>query len=374
MSTGIDLAELAQDRTAQQKGGAGVPSSAFRQVWLRRLLTTLTPLLLALLLAGLLLLAVNVDPLKYYGYVIQRGLLSPSGIQQTLTRMAPLLFLAAGLILAFRAGIWNLGVDGQFLLGAVTAAAVAPVLSGSLPGWMVLFAAFSMAVLVGVVWSLLPALLRAYQNVNEIVTSLMMTFLGASLANVLVKLVFRDPGTTVPQTRTLAVAERLPRLFDTTISSGLLFGLLAIVSVHVIMEYTAFGLKLKMVGANARAARHAGLNVPGLTVVVFALSAGLAGAAGAIDIIGVQGNVRADWNPAYGLTVIPMVFLARLNGFASIVFVLLLSLLSIGGESAARRLGVPSDFTLVLVAIVLILLAAAEAIDQRYQNTLSRPD
>ena len=86
---------------------------------------------------------------------------------------------------------------------------------------------------------------------------------------------------------------------------------------------------------------------------------------GAIDIIGVQGNVRADWNPAYGLAVIPVVFLARMNGFAAIGFVFLLSVLSIGGESAARRLGVPQHFTLVLVSIVLITLAVAEYLDHR---------
>ncbi len=129
-----------------------------------------------------------------------------------------------------------------------------------------------------VIWSLLPALLRAYQGVNEIITTLMMTFLGTSLANVLVKLVFLDPATTVPQTRTLPVEDRLPRLFDTTISSGLIMGLLVVVAVHVMMTRTAFGLRLRMVGSSPRAAVHAGLSVPTLTVTVFSLSAGLAGA------------------------------------------------------------------------------------------------
>jgi len=333
-----------------------------------RLVLTIGPILIALILGGLILLALGVDPIKYYGYVIQRGLLSPTGIQQTLTCMAPLLFLAAGLIVAFRAGVWNLGADGQFLLAAVIAAASAPYLADFMPSWLAVIIAFVLSTAIAVIWSLVPALLRAYQGVNEIITTLMMTFLGVSLANVLVKLVFLDPSTTVPQTRTLPVADRLPRLFDTTISSGLIFGLIAIVAVHLMMTRTAFGLKLRIVGANTRAAVHSGLSVPHLTVAVFALSAGLCGMAGAIDILGVQGNVRADWNPAYGLTVIPMVFLARFNGFASIAFVLLLSVLSIGGESAARRLGVPTVFTLLLVAIVLIVLAIAEYIDHRHNQ------
>jgi ABC-type uncharacterized transport system permease subunit len=332
----------------------------------RRVAITLGPILVSLVLAGCVLLAVGVNPLAYYGFVVERGLLSPLGLQQTLTRMAPLLFIAAGLIVAFRAGMWNLGGDGQFLLGAITAAASAPLLAQTLPGWLALTAAFLIATAVAMIWSLVPALLRAYQGVNEIITTLMMSFLGVSLANVLVKLVFLDPGTTVPQTRTLPVADRLPRLFDTTVTSGLVFGLAAIIIVHVVMTRTAFGLKLRTVGANPRAAIHAGLSVPLLTVAVFAISAGLIGMGGAIDIIGVQGNVRADWNPAYGMAVIPVVFLARMNGYAAIGFVFLLSVLSIGGESAARRLGVPQDFTLVLVSIVLITLAVAEYLDHRF--------
>ncbi len=335
---------------------------------LHRLGMTLGPIVAALVIAGAILLAVGVDPLAYYSTVVQRGLLSPLGIQQTLTRMAPLLFIAAGLIVAFRAGMWNLGGDGQFLLGAVTAAASAPLLVAVMPGWLALLCAFVLATAVAMVWSLLPALLRAYQGVNEIITTLMMTFLGTSLANVLVKLVFLDPATTVPQTRTLPVEDRLPRLFDTTITSGLLFGLVAIIAVHMMMTRTAFGLKLRIVGANPRAAIHAGLGVPKLTVAVFALSAALIGLGGAIDILGVQGNVRADWNPAYGMAVIPAVFLARMNGFAAIGFVFLLSVLSIGGESAARRVGVPNTFTLVLVAIVLIMLALAEYFDHRHNQ------
>jgi len=336
---------------------------------LHRLLMAIGPIFAALVLAGAILIAVGVDPLTYYGTVLERGLLSPLGIQQTLTRMAPLLFVAAGLIVAFRAGMWNLGGDGQFLLGAVIAAASAPLLVEVMPGWMALPIAFVLATVVAMIWSLVPALLRAYQGVNEIITTLMMTFLGTSLANVLVKLVFLDPATTVPQTRTLPVDDRLPRLFDTTITSGLLFGLVAIIAVHLMMTRTAFGLKLRIVGANPRAAIHAGLGVPKLTVAVFALSAGLVGLGGAVDILGVQGNVRADWNPAYGMAVIPAVFLARMNGFAAIGFVFLLSVLSIGGESAARRVGVPNTFTLVLVAIVLIMLALAEYFDHRHNQS-----
>jgi simple sugar transport system permease protein len=167
----------------------------------------------------------------------------------------------------------------------------------------------------------------------------------------------------VPQTRTFPVPERLPRLFDTTIHFGVVIALVAILAVHFVMTRTAFGLKLCVVGANPRAAVHAGLPMARLTFATFALSAALIGMGGAVEILGVHGTVRADWNPGYGLLVVPLVFLARFNGIASILFVLFFAALQIGGESAARRLDVPHYYVLLLVSLVLLFLAIVEYLD-----------
>ena len=134
------------------------------------------------------------------------------------------------------------------------------------------------------------------------------------------------------------------------------------------MTRTAFGLQLQTVGANPRTAVHAGLNVKLLTYATFCLSAALAGMAGAVEVLGVWGTVRADWNPAYGLLVIPLVFLARFNGFGTIAFVWFFAVLMIGGESAARRLGVPTYFVLVLVSLLLLFLAIVEYLDHRWRK------
>ena len=323
----------------------------------------LVPIILALIVGGLILLALGKDPFAYYEYVLQRGLFSWSGFQQTVIRAAPLLLIASGLIVAFRAGIWNLGVDGQFLLAAVAAAVLAPILITSLPSWLTIVICCAVSILVAALWSLVPAFLKAKYGLNEIITTLMMTFLGISLANVLVKLPFNDPNNTVPQTATLPVEDRLGRLFDTTIRSGIIIALAAVFLVHVLMTRTAFGLRLQIVGANPRAAKHAGLSVGRLTYATFALSAGLAGLGGAVEILGVWGTMRADWNPAYGLLVVPLVFLARFHGIAVIGFTLFFAILMIGGESASRRLGVPNFYVLVLVALLLIFLALVEYLD-----------
>ena len=156
----------------------------------------------------------------------------------------------------------------------------------------------------------------------------------------------------------------------TTIHAGIVIALVLVVLVHFLMTRTAFGLKLQIVGANPKAAHHAGLKVGQLTMVTFALSAGLIGLAAAVEILGVWGNVRADWNPAYGMLVVPLVFLARLNGLAVIGFTFFFSALMIGGESAARRIGVPQDFALLLMGLVLAFLALVEYLDHRRHRRL----
>lgn len=323
----------------------------------------LVPILLALAVGGITLLILGKNPFTYYAYVVQRGLLSWGGLQETFTRMAPLLLIAAGLIVAFRAGIWNLGGDGQYLLAAVVTAALAPALIETLPRGVTLVICMIVSVLVAALWSLVPAILKARYGINEIITSLMMSFLGTSFANVLVKLFFRDPTTTVPQTRSLEVADRLPRIFGTNVHAGILIALAVVILVHLMMTRTAFGLRLQIVGANPAAAIHAGLRVGWLTIATFAISAGLIGLAGSVEILGVWGTVRADWNPAYGLLVVPLVFLARFNGIAVIGFALFFSVLMIGGESASRRIGVPQDFVLMLVGLLLVFLALVEYLD-----------
>jgi simple sugar transport system permease protein len=332
---------------------------------MRQLLSALLPIAAALAISAALLLLVGVDPLEYYGVVVRRGILTSRGVQETLTRMAPLMLLAASLIVSFRAGLWNLGVDGQFLLAAVAVAAVCPLLDASIGQAPALVLSALLGSVVGGAWALLPAWLRARHGVNEIITTLMMSFLGVSFANVLIKLVFSDPGSTVPQTRTLPVAERLPRLFGTTVHVGVPIGFMVLIAVHLIVTRSAWGLRLRTLGASPLAARHVGIPVRRTIIEALVLSGGLAGLAGGIDIMGTWGNVRADWNPAYGLTVIPLVFLARLNGWAVAGFVLLFAALSVGSESASVRLGVPSSYSFVLMALILLFLALSDWLAER---------
>lgn len=330
------------------------------------LIRSVGPVVLALLAGAVVLAALGRNPATFYGDILEGGLTDWTGLQDSIIRMAPLLLIATGLVVVFRANIWNLGIDGQFLLAAVIVSGVGPELAQSLPRWLDLILLWLLAGAVGAVWTIVPAFLRARYQVNEIITTLMMTFIGISVANLFIKGPFRDFETTnVPQTSVLPVEERLPDIPGTRIHIGILVAVVAAIVVQYAMTRTSFGLRLNVLGQNPRAASHFGLNVTRLIMVSFAVSGMLIGFAGAAEILGVWGYVRADWNPAFGLTVVPLVFLARLNALAVIPFVGLLAVLSIGGDLAARRADLPNDFLLVLVGLILLFMAITEVLGRR---------
>jgi simple sugar transport system permease protein len=275
-------------------------------------------------------------------------------------RMAPLLLMAVGLIVVFRAGIWNLGMDGQFLLAGAIVSGLAPRFEHHMPNTLNLVLMFGVAGVVGGAWTIVPALLKARYQMNEIITTLMMTFIGINLAQILVKGPFQDPTTTTPQTRSLDFTALLPAIPGTRIHVGILVAAFAAVVVWYLMSRTSFGLRLQVLGASTRAAGHMGLDVPRLIIGSFVVSGVFVGLAAAAEILGVWGYQRADWNPAFGLWVVPLVFLARLHPIGVIPYVFLLAVASIGGDYAAQNAGLTPRFTLLLVGLTLLYMALSE--------------
>jgi ABC-type uncharacterized transport system permease subunit len=321
---------------------------------------TLLPAILALVATGLLLVILDRDPFTFYGDMLDRGLLEWPGFQESVIRMAPLLLIAAGLVIAFRASLWNLGADGQFLLGAAFAAGLAPSLVGTLGSTLTLIAVMAIAAAVGALWTVVPAILRGRYGVNEIITTLMTSFIGIAVANVLVKGPFRTDTGGVARTDTLALDDRLPLLGDTQMNAGIIIAVVAILAVHFVMTWTSVGLRLRVLGENPRAAEHVGLHSARLTLLAFMASGALIGLAGAVEILGIWGSFRADFNPAFGLIVIPLVFLARLNAIGAGLLVAAFAVIQIGGESAARKSEVSSDILLALVGLILLFMAVTE--------------
>jgi simple sugar transport system permease protein len=328
------------------------------------LVRSLVPVILALIAGGILLLILGRDPIQFYSDIWHGGVQQGSW-QDSAMRMAPLLLIAVGLIFVFRANIWNLGYDGQFLLAAAVLSGWGPSLVTHVPLWLAMTLLFLVAAAVGAAWTIVPAVLKAGYETNEIITTLMMSFIGVGLANILVKGPFQDPSVNIPQTKVLPLNKMLPAIPSTRIHCGVLVALFAAVVAYYVLTRTSFGLRIQVLGANPRAARHVGVRVRKLILSSFLVSGALIGAAAAADILGVWGYARANWNPAYGDTVIPFVFLARLNPLAVIPFIAFFAVLSTGGDLAAQNANLPTDFLLVLVALILLFMTLIEFVGRR---------
>ena len=212
---------------------------------------SLGPVVLALVAAGLLLLCLGVNPLAFYRDILSGGI-QLGAWQDTVMRMAPLLLIALGLIVVFRAGIWNLGIDGQFLLAAAIVAGVGPELAPHVPKAVLLVTLFVLAAAVGASWTIIPAFLRAKYSINEIITTLMMSFIGINLANILIKGPFQDFSSNVPQTKVLGFEDFLPTIPTTRIHVGVLVAGAGAVVIWYLMGRTSFGLRLHILGADVR--------------------------------------------------------------------------------------------------------------------------
>jgi simple sugar transport system permease protein len=325
---------------------------------------SLVPVALALVAGGVLLLILGHNPFAFYSSVWEHGA-QDKAWQESAKRMAPLLLIAVGLIIAFRANIWNLGYNGQFLLSAAIISGLAPSLVDDLPLGLAFLILFIVAGLVGAIWTIVPALLKAYYGTNEIITTLMMSFIGIGVAQILIKGPFQDPTVTQPQTKVLELSKMLPHIPGTKIHIGVLVALAAAVIVYLVISRTSFGLRIDVLGANPRAARHVGIQVRQLIITSFFFSGFLIGLAAAADILGVWGYVRAGWNPRYGETVIPFVFLARLNPLVVIPFIAFFAVLATGGTLATQEVGLPTEFLLVLVALILLFMTVIEFLGRR---------
>ena len=326
------------------------------------LIRSVVPVVLALGAGAILLLALGRHPLAFYGDIWTNGV-ENGAWQDSATRMAPFLLIAAGLTVIFRANIWNLGYNGQFLLGAALVSGYGPGLVNDVPLWAAMVVLFLLAGAVGALWTLVPAVLKARYGTNEIITTLMMSFIGIDLASILIKGPFHDSTTPLPQTAVLT--KMLPSIPGTRIHVGLLVAFAAILVVHYVLTRTSWGLRLQIMGANPRAARHFGIDLPRLIVVAFLVSGFMVGLAAAADILGLQGYIRTGWNPAYGDTIIPFVFLARLNALAVVPFIAFFSVVSTGGDIAAADASLSTNFLLVLVGLILLFMTVIEYLGRR---------
>lgn len=319
--------------------------------------------ILALLLCAVFIALNGMNPWIIYVKMLQGAFGSIFGISETLVKAIPLLLCGLGVAIAYKVSVWNIGAEGQFIVGAISATAVTiyfPHLSGSLYIPLMMLT----GILAGALWGLFTAIPRTYFQVNELITSLMLNYIALLLLDYFVFGPWRDPkGFNFPGTPYFKPSQMLATIFGTRLHIGLIFALLAIVIFAFFLSKTKWGYEWRLLGANQRAAVYAGIQIKKHILFVMLLSGGLAGLAGMIEVSGVSHRLMYGISPGYGYTAIIVAWLAKLNPWWMIFTSIFIGGLIVGGYSV-QTIGLPSSFSLMLQGAILFCLIGGEMLNK----------
>lgn len=291
----------------------------------------------------------------------------------TLVRSIPLILAGLAVAIAFRAGVWNIGAEGQLLVGAAAAAAVA-LSVGERIGTAGLLVALLAGTVAGGAWAAIAAVLRRRRAVLEVISTIMLNFIGLSFVGYLVRGPLQEPTGIYPQSSTLPAATQLPMLTG-RLHVGILLALALPVIAWAVMRWTAGGFRLRVAGANPRAAAIAGrIDVPAVTTKAFLASGAIAGLAGAIEVTGVTFALYESLSPGYGYVAIAVALLARLHPLGVIGAGLLFGALEAGGAAMQRDAGVPSVLVTTVAAVLILGIVTVSARRSRVAAIDPLPD
>jgi simple sugar transport system permease protein len=341
-----------------------------RRVQPSRTMTFASPLIalvLTALIAAILFVALGKDPVKGLAMFFYEPLNGLRPFTEVMLKATPLILCALGLSVCFRSNVWNIGAEGQFVLGAIVGGGVALWMSNA--GWTGPRGLYAPLVLLGGVvggmaWAGLTALLRDRFNANEILVSLMLVYVAQQLLNYLVFGPWKDPqGFNFPQTRTFDASTWLPALASgMRLHWGFVLALGAVLVFWVFMFRSWRGYQLQVGGLAPDAARYAGFSSRGALWTTLLLSGGMAGLAGAMEVAGPVRQLTPYLSTGYGFTAIIVAFVGRLHPVGVLFSGVLLSMLLIGGELAQSRIGLPNALTGVFQGLLLFLLLACDTL------------
>lgn len=319
----------------------------------------------ALLVGALLLLMLGVDPFRAYGALVNGALGTTSGLTQTLTKATPLLLVGLGICIAFRGGVINIGGEGQIILGAVSASALAIGLS-DWPGWLLLPLSLLVGTAAGLVWGGIPGWLKARMGVNEILSTVMMNQIALQGMNFLLRGPMLDPaqiaaGTNIPQSAALPESVWLLRLVPRTLfHSGAILAIVLAVAVYFLLWRTTIGYRIRAVGLNPHAARYAGIPVSRYVFLSMALSGAFCGLAGAVEVLGVHHRMIEGLSGGYGFSGIVAALFGKLHPLGAIPASALFGSLLVGADKMQRSVQVPSALVIALQGLVVLFVVASD--------------
>jgi general nucleoside transport system permease protein len=315
------------------------------------------------ILSVILFAALGKDPLKGLEMFFVQPLKNARALSEIAIKATPLLLIGLGLSVSFRANVWNIGAEGQFILGAIFAGGVALQANASTGAWIVIMVLLA-GVAGGMLWAGVTALLRDRFNASEILVSLMLVYVAEQVLSYLVYGPWKDPaGYNFPQTITFVDATRVPRLLEGYRANiGVVLALVLVALFWTYMYRTHAGYKLQVGGLSPAAARYAGFSSRGALWTALLVSGGMAGLAGGLEVAGPLGQLTPHVPLGYGFAAIIVAFVGRLDPIGVTLASVLMSMFYIGGELSQSRLGLPKSLTGIFQGLLLFALLACDTL------------
>ncbi len=323
----------------------------------------LLALAITVVLGATLFLALGKDPVRGLQMFFWEPVKSGYALGELMVKATPLLLIALGLAVCFRSNVWNIGAEGQFVLGAICAGGVALMADKESTRWIVL-AILGAGMAGGMAWAAITAFLRDRFNANEILVSLMLVYVAVQLLVWLVFGPWKDPGGyNFPQTKTFDAVTQIPRLMTgSRVSIGLLIALVGAAMLWLYLFRTRAGFAQQVGGLAPAAARYAGFSSRRALWVALLVSGGAAGLAGALEVAGPVGQLTPYVPVGYGFAAIIVAFVGRLHPVGMVFSAILMSMFYIGGELAQSRMGLPKSITGVFQGLLLFALLACDTL------------
>ncbi len=338
----------------------------------------LTPILIlaaAFVTNGIIIFLFGYNPIEAYAVAIDVTFGSVRGVGETLVKSTPFLMTGLSVAIAFRCGIWNIGAEGQFLIGALAATWFGTKIATLLPQtpWTAVPLCLSLAVVAGGLWGIIPAVLKVTRGVNEVISTIMLNYVAINFVSLMIDGgPLQETSKTGPQSDPIVEWVFLPRLFEShRIHLGIGIAVILAIALTFVLFRTTFGFQLRAVGEGAAAAEAAGISTAHNTLRVFFISGALAGLGGAIEIMAlVPHRLSENFSPDYGYTAIAVALLAKLHPLVTVVTALLFGALAKGSFAMEAEVGISRQVTLMMQAIILLFVIGSSAVKFFRKRTL----
>lgn len=325
----------------------------------QNLLDVLTICLLTLVISALLILACKASPVEAASLFVKGIFGTKASFAEIFVKACPLILTGLGCAVAFRTGFFNIGAEGQFYVGAISATLVALGLP-QVPGVVRIVLCMVVAFVCGGIWALIAAVFKTRFNISEIIVTIMLNYIVINFLGYAVRSFLMDPAGNVPQSAKIDQAVQLPNLISTRFHAGIVLAFVLAAVVWFLMEKTTVGYELKAVGLNQRAAACNG--VPVVRSIIFSafLSGGLAAIAGSIEVLAIQKKLMEGISGDCGYTAVLIALVAFNRPLGVVAVAILYAAMEVGASSMQRQLGVPSAIVSIIIGVVVVLILAKE--------------